>query len=200
MDDATLLKKLRDLLTGLPVWQRDPLRRGFAEQALGKGHRVLADMTWEGAAIDVAWELVSLCDDYAGAVAARPGGRSLPPLCALLAEAGERGGTDAEPRIADLMARLGCPGSEPKADWPFEPYPGMAAFDHTQAPIFFGREAETRELLAKVDGPQGRRLVLVAGRSGSGKSSLARAGLWARLHDAARTPIDGSADWVITDC
>ncbi|WP_295882765.1 SUMF1/EgtB/PvdO family nonheme iron enzyme [uncultured Thiohalocapsa sp.] len=195
--DGTLLD-LQELLTLLPLWQRDAQRRTFAELALGKRHPVLGEMTWEGAARDVACELVSRCDDFPGATVARRGGLS--PLCALLAEARERYAehADAGPRIAELAARLGCPGREPEPDWDHHPYPGMAAFDHTQAPIFFGRETETRELLAKLQGKQGSRLVLVTGRSGSGKSSLARAGLWASLHDAARTPIHGSTDWVIS--
>ncbi|WP_058557121.1 SUMF1/EgtB/PvdO family nonheme iron enzyme [Thiohalocapsa sp. ML1] len=198
LDDA-VLRDLQSLLVLLPVWQQEGPRRGFAECALGTRHPVLDEMTWAGGARDAAWELVRHCSTLRTPVAL-PGGPPLPPLCALLAEARERyaNHADAGPRIADLAARLGCPGFEVQPDWDHEPYPGMAAFDHTQAPIFFGRETETGELLAKLQGKQGRRLVLVTGRSGSGKSSLARAGLWASLHDAARTPIAGSADWVIS--
>jgi energy-coupling factor transporter ATP-binding protein EcfA2 len=50
--------------------------------------------------------------------------------------------------------------------------------------VFFGREAEVRDLVARVDGPLGQRdgdLVVVIGPSGAGKSSLVRAGLAARL-------------------
>lgn len=198
MDDPHLLADLRDLLLDLPRWADERRRHSYAEQALGKGHRALDDIEWRGGAHDVAWSVVSVCDDYARVGVAHRHGCS--PLCALLAEAREQFGDVAGlvERAADLAGRLGCPGFEPEADWDHHPYPGMAAFDHTQAPIFFGRETETRELLAKLQGEQGSRLVLVTGRSGSGKSSLARAGLWATLHDAARTPIDGSADWVIT--
>jgi hypothetical protein len=192
------LTDLRNLLTTLPRWDDERVRHAIAEQALGKGHRVLAEMDWEGSPRDVAWNLVSLCDDFDN-LPAGPG-RDQSPLCALLAEARERCVESAPlaQRIADLGARLGCRGPAPAVDWPHHPYPGMAAFNHVQAPIFFGREAETRALLAKLQGPQGQRLLLVAGRSGSGKSSLVRAGLWAALHDAARTPIPGSESWVIS--
>ena len=64
------------------------------------------------------------------------------------------------------------------------PYPGLAAMDVADAGVFFGREDEVRDLVARVDGPLGRRdgdLVVVMGPSGAGKSSLVRAGLAARL-------------------
>ena len=64
------------------------------------------------------------------------------------------------------------------------PYPGLAAMDVADAGVFFGREDELRDLLARVDGPLGRRdgnLLVVMGPSGAGKSSLVRAGLAARL-------------------
>ena len=64
------------------------------------------------------------------------------------------------------------------------PYPGLAAMDMADAGVFFGREEEIRDLLARIDGPLGQRdgdLVVVMGPSGAGKSSLVRAGLAARL-------------------
>ena len=64
------------------------------------------------------------------------------------------------------------------------PYPGLAAMDVADAGVFFGREGEVRDLVARVDGPLGQRdgdLVIVMGPSGAGKSSLVRAGLAARL-------------------
>jgi len=196
--DPRLLHDLRDLLTRLPRWHEQTCRQSFVEQALGEGHRVLAQMAWGGSAADIAWELAKTCQALNNnPVAHRP---DLSPLCALLAEAREQfgGHGDCAARIADLARRLGCPGEEPEVDWEFAPYPGMEPLDYDQAPIFFGRETETADLLARLDTEQGRRLLLVAGRSGSGKSSLVRAGLWARLHDAARTPLAGSERWVIS--
>jgi DNA-binding SARP family transcriptional activator/tRNA A-37 threonylcarbamoyl transferase component Bud32 len=54
------------------------------------------------------------------------------------------------------------------------PYKGLRAFQEADAQDFFGRDRLVDELLARVDR---RRLVGVVGASGSGKSSLVRAGL-----------------------
>ncbi|MBN8592372.1 MAG: SUMF1/EgtB/PvdO family nonheme iron enzyme [Anaerolineae bacterium] len=60
------------------------------------------------------------------------------------------------------------------------PYRGLTALDEGDTPIFFGREAETLELLSRVDK---QRLVFVLGASGSGKSSLVAAGVLPRLRE-----------------
>jgi WD40 repeat protein len=66
------------------------------------------------------------------------------------------------------------------------PYPGLTAFQAEDAAMFFGREVEVEVLLARLDGLLGRgRCVAVIGASGSGKSSLVRAGVLPRL---ARLP------------
>ncbi len=59
------------------------------------------------------------------------------------------------------------------------PFPGLEAFDEELAGFFFGREAEVRELVHLLGRtPAGhRRWLQIEGASGSGKSSLARAGL-----------------------
>ncbi len=55
-----------------------------------------------------------------------------------------------------------------------EPFPGLRPFEAEQAHLFFGRDEQTDELLGRL----GRhRFVAVVGSSGSGKSSLVRAGL-----------------------
>jgi energy-coupling factor transporter ATP-binding protein EcfA2 len=53
-------------------------------------------------------------------------------------------------------------------------YPGLRPFDVEDALLFFGREEQTDELLRRIDDT---RFVAVVGLSGSGKSSLVRAGL-----------------------
>jgi hypothetical protein len=50
--------------------------------------------------------------------------------------------------------------------------------------VFFGREAEIRELLDRLVAPEGR-FVIVSGDSGSGKSSLVDAGILSRLEDGS---------------
>jgi ABC-type cobalamin transport system ATPase subunit len=54
------------------------------------------------------------------------------------------------------------------------PYKGLAAFDTADAAMFFGRERLVAELIARLAGTQ---LLAVVGPSGSGKSSVVRAGL-----------------------
>ncbi|MBM4199880.1 MAG: TIR domain-containing protein [Gammaproteobacteria bacterium] len=71
---------------------------------------------------------------------------------------------------------------EPTASWDRAPYPGLRAFDEREAPIFTGRDDPTAALLQKLQ--DGTRFLAVYGASGSGKSSLVRAGLipaWRRL-------------------
>ena len=60
------------------------------------------------------------------------------------------------------------------------PYPGFSAFEEADAGVFFGRDRESERGLAMVrGGVQGTasRLSLLLGSSGSGKSSLLRAGI-----------------------
>jgi WD40 repeat protein len=73
------------------------------------------------------------------------------------------------------------------------PYPGLAAFDADDAAVFFGRDEEIGRGLDVLNRQRrfgGARFVLVLGASGSGKSSLLRAGLLPRLR---RTP----AQWLV---
>ncbi|MEU3467427.1 hypothetical protein ABZ716_05830 [Streptomyces sp. NPDC006687] len=60
------------------------------------------------------------------------------------------------------------------------PYPGLEAFGEEDAAVFFGRERETAALVARLHPAvpaRAHRFVTVVGPSGSGKSSLVRAGL-----------------------
>ncbi len=58
------------------------------------------------------------------------------------------------------------------------PYPGLRPFEAWESSIFFGREAHTDHLLEILDKEH---LLVVTGPSGSGKSSLVRAGLIPQL-------------------
>lgn len=94
---------------------------------------------------------------------------------------------------ADAFHRLVCgvrgvaPGPGPTAVVLAKdcPYRGLQAFDVKHAPFFFGREALTdwllNDLRPRGPGREPNRFLAVVGASGSGKSSLARAGLLARL-------------------
>lgn len=74
------------------------------------------------------------------------------------------------------------------------PYPGLAPYSDRDARIFFGREREVEEVLEKV---RQRRLSAIVGISGSGKSSLARAGVLAALPSTWGRAIfqPGTAPW-----
>ncbi|BCL31772.1 AAA family ATPase [Streptomyces aurantiacus] len=84
-----------------------------------------------------------------------------------------------------VVYRLENP-APPPVEWARDrvPYPGLDAFVEDEAAVFFGREAQAAELTRRLhtssQRPADRFLVLV-GASGSGKSSLVRAGVMPRL-------------------
>ena len=64
------------------------------------------------------------------------------------------------------------------------PYPGLPAFEREDAAVYFGRDPEVRELIDRLRARRamgGAHMVAVLGSSGSGKSSLVRAGVLPRL-------------------
>ncbi|MBW3660537.1 MAG: hypothetical protein KY397_02745 [Gemmatimonadetes bacterium] len=70
----------------------------------------------------------------------------------------------------------------------FNPFPGLRPFESSEAHLFFGREGQSTELVRLL---REHRFVAVVGTSGSGKSSLVRAGLLPSLH-AGFMPAAGS--------
>jgi WD40 repeat protein/DNA-binding SARP family transcriptional activator len=88
-----------------------------------------------------------------------------------------------------------CGGAAPAPGEP--PYKGMAFFDEADADVFCGREALIAQLVGQVlkclTDEDGGRLLAVIGASGSGKSSIVRAGLIPALR-----PIFADAVHVIT--
>ncbi|MGW5330283.1 nSTAND1 domain-containing NTPase [Streptomyces sp. NPDC004014] len=108
-------------------------------------------------------------------------GERLPTLPVVLAYAGVCGGDPAwwEARWRDVAAEV---AAEPRAEDAEAPYRGLARFEPGDAGLFFGRDRLTGRLL---DLAASRRFVSVFGPSGSGKSSLLRAGLVPRLRAPA---------------
>ncbi|MFM9584088.1 nSTAND1 domain-containing NTPase [Streptomyces caniscabiei] len=117
-------------------------------------------------------------------------------------------------READAAVRAPAPDERP-------PYRGLARFEPDDTDLFFGREGLVTDVMELV---REHRFAAVFGASGSGKSSLLRAGLIPRLrqteederpavirvftpgerpartHENALVPRDGDADtWVIVD-
>ena len=91
--------------------------------------------------------------------------------------------------MADGVATLRETSSTPDAAGDACPWRGLVRYETTDAPWYCGRERAVAELVARV---AGSRVVALVGPSGSGKSSLVRAGLLAALADDV---IPGSASW-----
>jgi hypothetical protein len=83
-----------------------------------------------------------------------------------------------------------------RIDWPegTSPYRGLQWFNQDYAPLFFGRDREVDELVAKMSEPGGRTL-LVIGASGSGKSSVVSAGVWKAIIKEGRLPSSTHWKW-----
>ena len=96
---------------------------------------------------------------------------------------------------AEVLAALrgqAAPGSGPV--WTGCPYRGLVPFEEREARVFYGRgelaDQLVQKLAARLDGTG---ILLVIGESGTGKSSLLRAGLMPRLAAGALGP--GSERW-----
>jgi WD40 repeat protein len=135
------------------------------------------------------------------ALAKQPGDRY--PSCrdfveaaraALVGEAAERAAASrselraAEADLAENVAGLQRTPPGP-VDRDATPFKGLATFDTGDADFFFGRERLVAELVARVAGAS---LLCVVGASGSGKSSVLRAGLLTAL---AAGVLPGSETW-----
>ena len=93
--------------------------------------------------------------------------------------------TDSLIRLANGLKAAGLDPTD-SFDWDGSrpPYPGLFAFDEPDSAVFFGRENEIRnglDTLSQQRSFGGARFLLVLGASGSGKSSLLRAGIIPRL-------------------
>jgi WD40 repeat protein/serine/threonine protein kinase len=79
---------------------------------------------------------------------------------------------------------------------PLNPYKGLRAFEPADSRDFFGREALVEQLLARLAANGSERFLAIVGPSGSGKSSLIKAGLIPALWQGK---IAGSEKWFIID-
>jgi WD40 repeat protein/transcriptional regulator with XRE-family HTH domain len=94
-----------------------------------------------------------------------------------------------EPKAVERLLELAAQIRREDAPAPgLCPYKGLNYFDEADADLFVGREALTAELVERVhclasnSQPAQERFLAIVGASGSGKSSLARAGLVPALH------------------
>ncbi|WP_225828407.1 DNA-binding protein [Streptomyces naphthomycinicus] len=180
--------------------------RKLRSEAGSPTYRVLAQRTGQGAST----------------LSQAAAGDRLPTLPVVLAYVRACGGDPEqwETRWRETVAEA---AAEPRADEDAEaPYRGLARFEPGDADLFFGRDQLTDRLL---DLAASHRFTAVFGPSGSGKSSLLRAGLIPRLrtpgpdraspaalrvltpgehplrtHGQRLTPKDGDGDtWLIVD-
>lgn len=102
-------------------------------------------------------------------------------------------------KLSLVLDELRRPRDPSRADaghsvWPGCPYLGLVPFSQREARLFYGRRELTRRLRqALADRLADARLLLVTGPSGSGKSSLLRAGLVPTLAEDVVAP--GSGNW-----
>jgi hypothetical protein len=118
-------------------------------------------------------------------------GEPLPPeLAATLAGADNR---DVDGLVAAVLPALSTEALVPVVSR--NPYLGLRAFDESDRELFFGRDELTAKLLSRLAAQSHNRFLAVVGPSGSGKSSVIRAGLVPALRDGA---VPGSESWYFT--
>ena len=98
---------------------------------------------------------------------------------------------------APLVDRVSLPIAQPPAADLFNPYKGLRAFQEADAATFFGRAALTEQLLSRLSSSGGgARFLTLIGPSGSGKSSVIKAGLLPALRQGA---LPNSTRWFVTE-
>jgi WD40 repeat protein/DNA-binding SARP family transcriptional activator len=140
--------------------------------------------------------------DAEGAVEPGPAGATDAIAAALRCSvsATPEGGADPLAFAAALReALLDEPTGGPSVVPSRNPYKGLRSFRESDAEDFFGRDQLVARLVGRLAGDGGDdavRFLAVVGPSGSGKSSLVRAGLLPALRAGA---VPGSQDWFLVD-
>ena len=180
---------------GLSVWfDKDDLRAGEPwqsqlEEAIGKSHAFAVYVgskgvvNWVEAEVRLALNRAITEPDcrFIPVLAPQaPGLEALPGFVALYQSVADVEGRPDQ--FAKLLAAVLGQDAAGTAKLEAEPFFGLKAVDEDRAHLFFGREEETEALLQLL---RREPLVMVTGDSGSGKSSLARAGLVPRWRGSA---------------
>jgi energy-coupling factor transporter ATP-binding protein EcfA2 len=148
--------------------------------------------TWQLEELEVALMQANQRHDFRVFAVLLPGvdepfdAQRLPPFLSTRTWVDLRGGTNSRGDLQGLLnAIAGRPSGpatpvEPIGD--VVPYRGLETFEEYHAEFFYGRERDVQRLLEILKSSS---LLCVIGPSGSGKSSLVRAGLIPRLRDGA---------------
>ena len=183
-----------DKHSGIPPganWERELYEKIAASQAM----IVISTPSWH----DSKWCFVEFAQARALGkpifpVVFPPGGERLiaPDIQQLDLTPDHQGGLD---RLAQQLWTLAV-NAQGGFDWDRSrpPYPGMAAFEQEDAAVFFGRDDDVRACIEQLNARrvQGAiRAVVLLGASGSGKSSVIRAGVLPRIAKDRR-------NWIVT--
>ena len=105
--------------------------------------------------------------------------------------------TNADEAYARLWRGLKIAGLDPEMSFQWDserpPYPGLVSFEEADAAVFFGRDDEIHQGISRLNRLRqfgSHQALVVLGASGSGKSSLVKAGMIPRLR---RNP----SEWII---
>ena len=116
----------------------------------------------------------------------------LPPRLGMLVSLNAVEEKDWEPAIKRLAEVFQQPLAPP-TPVPEAPYPGMRSFTEKESNHFFGRSREIDDLVKLLHGQQ---FLALIGPSGSGKSSLVRAGL---IPELRKSTAFGPGTWLVRD-
>ena len=86
---------------------------------------------------------------------------------------------------------------DPPLDDDNNPWLGLSAYSEKEAPLFFGRDRITKELIDKIIDSPPPRLVAVVGASGTGKSSVVKAGVLPQITNPPEELAERIGRWAI---
>lgn len=158
--DTHTREALRALIEGCPAW-REPLRR---QELIAEVERRIdaASLTRPISADPTVDAFIEQCH-------ALSGGRAEVVAAALSADLYAIG-------LADQR-----PVNRTEPAWGGTPFPGTRPLDLAEDTLLLGRAAELRELMVSLLGVDARSLLIIAGATGSGRTSMLRAGIWKSL-------------------